>query len=137
MAVIAFSTASLERALARLQEALEVFHRDTKDTIVRDALVKRFEYVYGQCVTTMTRFLEYASANPTEIGQYTFQQIIRMANEQGLLMGNWEEWKEYRTMRGKTSHMYDEEVAMDVVDEIPDFIDEVKYLCSAIGSKLT
>ena len=57
-----------------------------------------------------------------------FQDIIRTANEQGLLLGNWTNWRRYREMRGKTSHTYDEAVAREVVAGIPAFLEEARYL---------
>ena len=58
----------------------------------------------------------------------TFQDQIRSANEQGLLLGAWPKWRDYRKMRGMTSHSYSEAVALDVVAHIPDFLDEVSFL---------
>nr|WP_268887548.1 nucleotidyltransferase substrate binding protein [Kingella kingae] len=45
----------------------------------------------------------------------SFQDIIRTAKEQNLLLGNWADWKQYRDMRARTSHTYDEETAIAVV----------------------
>jgi hypothetical protein len=50
-----------------------------------------------------------------------FADLIRSANEQGLLLGDWSAWKIYREMRSKTSHTYDEEIAIEVVQGIPLF----------------
>jgi hypothetical protein len=58
----------------------------------------------------------------------SFADLIRSASEQGLLLGNWPTWKNYRDMRGKTSHTYDENLALEVVAEIPTFLDEARYL---------
>lgn len=127
----------LENAVTRLKEALELYAQNKGDTIYRDALIKRFEFVYGLSVATITRYLEYASENPSMIGEMTFQQIIRMADEQGLIKGSWEEWREYRTMRSRTAHMYDEPMVMDVVEEIPDFLTEVERLCGTLRSRIS
>jgi broad specificity phosphatase PhoE len=37
-------------------------------------------------------------------------------------------WRHYRELRSKTSHTYDEAVALEVVECIPAFIDEVRGL---------
>ena len=66
----------------------------------------------------------------------TFQDQIRTANEQGLLLGEWPEWRGYRTMRGMTSHAYGEAIAVSVVSHIPDFLDEVKYLRDRLRDRL-
>ncbi|MCE2454310.1 MAG: nucleotidyltransferase substrate binding protein [Gemmatimonadetes bacterium] len=61
-------------------------------------------------------------------GLMTFQGQIRTANEQGLLLGAWPEWRDYRKMRGMPSHTYSEPVAISVVAAIPGFLEEAAYL---------
>jgi len=70
----------------------------------------------------LRRYLEAAAADPTEFDAADFQYLIRSANEQGLLLSAWPEWRHFRDMRSKTSHTYDETVALKVVEGIPDFL---------------
>jgi hypothetical protein len=65
-----------------------------------------------------------------------FADIVRSGNEQGLLLGNWAEWKTYREMRSKTSHTYDEEVAIEVVESIPAFLEEARYLLAKLQERM-
>ena len=58
----------------------------------------------------------------------SFQDLIRTANAQGLLQGDWTDWKQYRDMRSLTSHTYDEAVALAVVQGIEKFLDEAVFL---------
>ncbi len=113
-------------------------HRsDTWDTQVRDGLVQRFEFTYEQSHKTLKRYLEYASANPGEFDEMTFQDLIRTGNEQGLLLGNWSDWRGFRQMRSSTSHAYSEEVALKVVARIPRFLEEAAYLRDRLRERLT
>jgi hypothetical protein len=57
-----------------------------------------------------------------------FGDLIRTGNEQGLLLSDWSNWKRYREMRSKTSHTYDEGIALQVVAGIPGFLAEARYL---------
>ena len=61
--------------------------------------------------------------------------LIRSANEQGLLKGDWPAWRGYRDMRSKTSHTYDESVALQVVAEIPAFLQEARFLNTQLHSR--
>ena len=117
-----------ERAIQRLQEALERFRSDTTDTVVRDGLIQRFEFTYELGPKILKRYLEYASANPEQFDRMTFQDLIRTANEQGLLLGEWVDWRGFREMRAKSSHTYDEEMSLEVIENIPRFIEEAVYL---------
>ena len=56
------------------------------------------------------------------------QDMIRTGNERGLLLGAWPAWRKYREMRSRTSHTYDEEVAIEVVKGIPAFQREAAHL---------
>lgn len=117
-----------ERAIERLEEALEVHQSNTADALIRDGLIQRFEFTYELAYNILKRYLEFASANPEQIDRMTFQDLIRTANEQGLLLGEWVDWRGFREMRGKTSHAYNEEMSIEVVASIPRFIQEAVYL---------
>jgi hypothetical protein len=56
---------------------------------------------------------------------------------QGLLLNDWPAWRTYREMRGKTSHSYDEDTALQVVARIPDFLAEAVYLRDQLRERLT
>ena len=126
----------LQRALTRLVEGLARHRATPGDVQLRDGLVQRFEFTYEIAHTTLKRYLEFAAASPGEIDRMTFQDLIRTANEQGVLRGEWPDWQGYRDMRGKTSHTYDEHVALEIVAGIPDFIDEVAILHARLAERL-
>ena len=84
----------------------------------------------------MKRFLEFASPSPEQYDKMVFQDLIRSANEQDLLLGDWSDWRRYRDMRSKTSHTYDEEIALEVLAGIPEFLEEARYLRDRLRERL-
>jgi len=62
----------------------------------------------------------------------SFADLIRAANAQGLLAGDWPAWRRFREMRTRTSHTYDAKAASEVVSAIPAFLEEVEHLCSEL-----
>lgn len=118
----------LERAIERLNEGWTRYQQDISDTQIRDGLIQRFEFTYEISHKMLKRHLEATSANPAEFDDMSFQDLIRMGNERGLLLGGWPEWRNYRDMRAKTSHTYDEDIALEVVACIPGFQGEATYL---------
>jgi nucleotidyltransferase substrate binding protein (TIGR01987 family) len=116
------------KVLQRLAEGLARYQGDTGDTQIRDGLIQRFEFTYEISHKTLKRYLESASANRAAFDAMPFADLIRTGNEQGLLLGNWADWKRYREMRSRTSHAYDEEVALGVVEGIPAFLAEAQFL---------
>lgn len=128
--------APFERAIQRLEEGLARYRADTGDTQIRDGLVQRFEFTYELGHKVLKRYLEYASANPEQFDEMTFQDLIRTANEQRLLLGDWMEWRGFRDMRARTSHTYNEDVAVEVVDGIPRFLEEAVYMRDQLRRRL-
>ncbi|VUZ26963.1 Uncharacterised protein [uncultured Comamonas sp.] len=132
MSDIRLDLAPMERAMTRLREGLERYQQDISDTQIRDGLIQRFEFTYEISHKMLKRFLEATSANPAEFDDMSFQDLIRSGNERGLLLGSWPDWKKYRDMRAKTSHTYDEDVALEVVAGIPAMLEEAEYLLNKL-----
>ena len=127
---------SLENAVDRLQQGLYRYQSDFSDDQIRDGLIHRFEIIYDLSHKMLKRFLVEASANPAEYDEISFQDLIRGGNEQGLLLGDWSNWRTYRDMRARTSHTYDEKVALQVVAAIPDFLSEARHLLERLSERL-
>lgn len=118
----------LARAIARLDEGLTRYLADTSDAQIRDGLIQRFEFTYDLSTKMLRRTLEAAADIQEQIDQMSFPALIRTADEQNLLPGSWPEWRVYREMRNITSHTYDEEKALQVVQGIPGFLGEAQEL---------
>lgn len=126
----------LLNAIARLQEGLQRYQKDISDIQIRDGLVQRFEFTYEISHKMLKRYLEHSAASPEQFDQMPFADLIRTANEQGLLQGDWPAWRGYRDMRSKTSHTYDEDIALQVVAGIPAFLAEAEFLASQLTERL-
>jgi nucleotidyltransferase substrate binding protein (TIGR01987 family) len=113
----------LLNAITRLKEGLNDYRRNT----IRDGLIQRFEFTYEIVHKMLKRHLESISPTSGENDSMPFQDLICSGNEQGLLLGDWPKWRGYRDMRSKTSHAHDEEIALEVVVNIPSFLDETRY----------
>ena len=130
------NTVPFERAIQRLEEGLERYRSDISDAQIRDGLIQRFEFTYEMGHKVLKRYLEYASANPEQVDEMTFQDLIRTGNEQGLLLGEWPDWRNFRDMRARTSHTYNEDIALEVVEHIPGFLEEAIYLRDRLQERL-
>ena len=125
----------LARAKARLAEGLERYERDTSDEQIRDGLIQRFEFTYEVSHKMLKRYLESISPTPEAYDAMAFADLIRSGNEQGLLLGDWAQWRAYREMRSKTSHTYNEDVALEVVSGVPAFLAEAEYLLAQLQER--
>ncbi|MCY4653979.1 MAG: nucleotidyltransferase substrate binding protein, partial [Dehalococcoidia bacterium] len=81
------------------------------------------------------RYLEMASANPAEVDELVFNDVIREAFRLALVRSEIPEWREYRRNRGTTSHTYNEEQAQEVFESVPDFLREARYLLDRLSER--
>jgi nucleotidyltransferase substrate binding protein (TIGR01987 family) len=124
-----------KNALARLQEGYARYQQDIKDNQIRDGLIQRFEFTYEISHKMLKRYLERTSPNPEQFDSMPFADLIRSGNEQSLLLSDWNKWKIFREMRAKSSHTYDEDIALEVVSVIADFIAEAKVLLEQLQKR--
>ena len=131
----------LEDAVAQLEEALDIYHSDVASADprlkrhLRAAAIQAFEFTYELSVGMTKRYLEQVSANPAEIDELSFQDLIRRAGQQGLVRSELEAWMRYRANRGTTSHTYNEERAERVFQGIPEFLEEVRHLLRELQAR--
>jgi nucleotidyltransferase substrate binding protein (TIGR01987 family) len=123
---------ALLNAIDRLGEGLVRWQQDVSDTQIRDGLIQRFEFTYDLSHKMLRRALAESAANPEEIDRLSFPDLIRTADEQGLLPGTWTDWRIYREMRNITSHSFDEAKALQVAAAIPAFLAEARGLAAKL-----
>jgi nucleotidyltransferase substrate binding protein (TIGR01987 family) len=126
----------LVNATARLREGLARHQADPADEQLRDGLIQRFDFTYELCHRMLRRFLRQSAASPTDVDRMEFRDLIRTANQQGLLLGDWPAWHRYRDMRARTSHAYHAAIAQEVAAAIPAFLAEAEHLRDELAKHL-
>lgn len=130
-----------ERAIARLEDALQYFHSDLAKndprlaSHLRAAVIQAFEFTYELAYKNLRRYLQMTEPSPDVIDQASFYEVIRLAYERGLLQAELSSWKEFRANRGATSHTYSEQKAEDVLKCVPAFLAEARYLHHTIQTR--
>ena len=128
--------APLANTTARLLEGLVRHLSEPADDQLRDGLIQRFEFTYDLCHRMLRRFIRQGAASPDEVDRMPFQDLIRTANQQGLLLGDWPSWHRYRDSRARTNHAYQSAIAKEVADSIPAFLAEAEYQTDALRRHL-
>lgn len=125
---------SLASAIRQLEKSIMYARSDMaqKDDELfeqlRNSVIQCFEFTYELSWKMLKRYLEETAANPEEIDLGTFQNLIRIGNEKGLLRSDWLLWKIYRQARTNSSHTYDSDKAEAVYEIAPDFLEEARHL---------
>lgn len=127
---------SLGNAVRRLREGLARHQREPADEQLRDGLIQRFEFTYELSHRMLKRYVTQNAASPDDVERMPFADLIRTANAQGLLLGDWPEWRRFREMRTRTSHTYDAKAAALVVAAIPPFLEEAEHLYAELQRRL-
>lgn len=126
--------APLANAIAQLEKSLTYAHSPAAladaglREQLRNSVIQCFEFTYELSWKMLKRFLEATEASPAELDLATFQSLIRLGNERGLLKSDWNAWKTYRQARTDSSHTYDAAKAEAVFGIAPQFLDEAKVL---------
>jgi len=106
------------------------------DKAVAYALVKTFELTYELAIKTMRKYLIARTLKSDQAQEFDFADLIRLADQAGLLKNGWPAWKQYRSDRGRTVHTYNEAVALAIASHLKDFSDEVHVLLLNLKRRL-
>ncbi len=81
----------------------------------------------------MRRWLD-ANVNPNQLIGPSRRQVYRLAARNGLI-DDVAAWWQHTESRNKTSHIYDEATANEVLDAIPQFLRDARNLLNAIEAR--
>ncbi|MES2263551.1 MAG: HI0074 family nucleotidyltransferase substrate-binding subunit [Pseudomonadota bacterium] len=102
---------------------------------LRNSVIQCFEFTYELSHKMLKRHLEDKVASPAEIDLSTFQNLVRLGNERGLLRSDWLRWKVYRQARTDSSHTYDAQKAQAVYEVASEFLDEARFLLRQLADR--
>lgn len=128
---------NLLNSITSLQECYTDFNAEKSPKMqkyIKDSCIKRFEYTYETAKKIMNKFLkkEYDKSDK----DLTINNIFREMYGLGLI-DNFENWVEYRLKRNTTSHEYDDLLTYPIIEIIPEFIKDVKFLIENLEKILT
>ncbi len=119
----------LEKALKSLHNALKL----SKDDIVRDAAIQRFEYTYEIAWKLIQRWLK-KNVGAEAVDALSKKDLFRMGAEKGLIDDPLK-WFEYHEARNLASHTYNEMGADGVYYVAKRFAVDAENLLQALKKK--
>jgi nucleotidyltransferase substrate binding protein (TIGR01987 family) len=128
---LAKAIAQLEKSLAYAHSPAALADAGLREQL-RNSVIQCFEFTYELSWKMLKRYLEATEASPADVDLGTFQSLIRLGNERGLLMSDWNEWRTYRQARTDSSHTYDSAKAEAVFALAPAFLEEAKSLLTTL-----
>ncbi len=129
-----------EKAIAQLEKSVSFYHSqmaeendDLKEQF-RAAVIQAFEYTYELAVKMIRRQLEQIVANPSELREINFMDLIREAKEAGLIREA-PNFREYREKRNITSHTYDANKALEILTVIDGFLQDMRFVITELKKR--
>lgn len=129
-----------EKAISQLEKSVSFYNSkmaqesDELKEQFRAAVIQAFEYTYELAYKMIRRQLEQIVPNPSELKEMNFMDLIRSAHEAGLIQGV-PDFRIYREKRNITSHTYDEDKAVEIVDVINPFIQDMRFLLNELKKR--
>jgi len=114
--------ADFERAVARLEQALDL----SKDEIVRDSAIQRFEISFELCWKFLKAYLEEEHNALCTSPRTCFRAAFRNG-----VIENDPFWLELTVLRNYTVHTYNEKLADYVYDRLPEAVSRFRRLLAA------
>ena len=102
---------------------------------LRNSVIQCFEFTYELSWKMLKRYLEETEASSADLDLGTFQSLIRLGNERGLLRSDWRLWKTFRQARTDSSHTYDAAKAEAVFAITPEFLREAQTLLQTLSNR--
>ena len=122
---------SLKISIIALEKSINVYDRiktDDEDLIltIRSGVIQNFEIAFEQSWKFIQRWLN-ENINPDITSGITKKELFRLAAKH-LLIDDVEKWIRFKDARNSTSHIYSNEVSVEVINEAIAFLPYAKYL---------
>lgn len=104
---------TFQKAMVKLSDVVSLYQQHSLNEYERDSLIKRFEFTYEMAWKLMMSY-EKENGVTSILGS---KDVVRHAYNMTLIE-NGEAWMDMIDTRNQTSHLYDEQMAADVTDEI-------------------
>lgn len=131
---------ALESAVAQLQTSFDYLHGDLArhDAGLREqfraATIQAFEFSYELAIKMIRRRLTQIVANPSELRELHFADLMRDAADAGIIRDA-ASYRMYRELRNRTSHAYDANRAEETVAEMDQFLRDMRLLLQALRER--
>jgi nucleotidyltransferase substrate binding protein (TIGR01987 family) len=123
--------------LVQLEKALASFRAgilDTPTDIERDGAIQRFEYSFELSWKTLKTVLEYLGVEDCKSPRKALQGALI----QGLINSlDQEVWLAMLDDRNQTTHIYHEEVAVSIFQNLPDYLKHMDKLLKKLKDELS
>jgi nucleotidyltransferase substrate binding protein (TIGR01987 family) len=127
---------NLKNCIEALEECVVAYKTNTNEQIrgfIEDSCVKRFEFTVETSWKTMKKYLKEVYGK--EDKELTMNNIFRLSEGYGIIK-SWEVWREYYDRRNDTSHEYNREKAIKILEIINNLLEDAEFLYNELEKEI-
>ena len=130
---------SLQDAINSMKNAIRVYESlkdmgEDERVVLRAGVIQNFEFTYELGWKFMKRWIEM-NISPIAVDGVTRRELFRQAAENKLIV-DVDKWMDFHKDRNRTSHIYDEEVAEEVLATSFEALPYFQDLLNSLGARL-
>jgi len=127
---------NLKNSIDALKESINAYNTNKDEKMqgfIEDSCVKRFEFTVAMSCKTMKRYLkEFYGKDDKEL---TMNNIFRLMEGYGFVV-SWQKWREYYAKRNDTSHDYNRNKALKILEIMADLLKDAEFLYDKLEKEL-
>lgn len=121
-----------KKAIRRLDEAIDESKLNPSSTTLKDGVIQRFEFTYEICWKTLKYYLESEGIEDAKSPKSTIRAAFKMD-----LIDDGELWIDMLNDRNLTSHVYDEDVSIEIYNKIvSSYYEQLFVICELLSTKV-
>lgn len=127
---------NLKKCIDSLRECKEAYNTITDEQMrgfIEDSCVKRFEFTVETSWKMMKKYLKEVYGKDDK--ELTMNNIFRLMEGYGFIK-SWETWREYYDRRNDTSHEYNREKALNILNSMESLLNDANYLYTELEKEL-
>lgn len=127
---------NLKNCITALEECINAYKTNTNEQMrgfIEDSCVKRFEFTVETSWKTMKKYLKEVYGKDDK--ELTMNNIFRLMEGYGFIK-SWETWREYYDRRNDTSHEYNREKAIKIIDTMSNLLQDAEFLYNELEKEL-
>lgn len=127
---------NLKKWIDSLKECKEAYNTITDEQMrgfIEDSCVKRFEFTVETSWKMMKKYLKEVYGKDDK--ELTMNNIFRLMEGYGFIK-SWETWREYYDRRNDTSHEYNREKALNILNSMESLLNDADYLYTELEKEL-
>lgn len=125
-----------QRLVAWFDEGVERYREVEHDPVIRDGALLRLNMAFNATIEVLEEYLEPVMIKDW-LPPFELQEVIRMAEEEGLVTQKWRFWKDLtRTCSEAIFYQHGNDVALDDLFDVEEVSWEIGFVVEGIKTRL-